>query len=244
MGKLKKISNTSWRQFFNGNKKNYSAIKSQNEVATFCGLMDRTKRKLNIKFEDKFNINVTDIFTITSGLEILLPKAFRDRIGNIILNNPDSFFTVTVLDLVQKPLLSKDEKEQEVIQKYLRKKSRAEIIKELLNLKDTDPEEYTINHKTYKRDNYTISLIKKIRGYKCQICGNSILKEDGDNYIEAAHIIPKHEKGREKPENIIILCPNHHKEFDLGNRQIISHTHKQIVFLLNENKHKIKLSIK
>ncbi|MBK7443115.1 MAG: hypothetical protein IPI65_16855 [Bacteroidetes bacterium] len=116
---------------------------------------------------------MTDIFTITSGLEILLPKAFRDKIGNIILNNPDSFFTVTVLDLVQKPLLSADEKEQEVIQKYLRKKSKAEIIKELLNLKDTAPEEYTINHKTYKRDNYTITLIKKIRGYKCQICGNS-----------------------------------------------------------------------
>ncbi|MBU0559050.1 MAG: HNH endonuclease [Bacteroidetes bacterium] len=48
-------------------------------------------------------------------------------------------------------------------------------------------------------------------------------KKNGDFYIEAAHIKPKHKKSKETPENILILCPNHHKEFDFGRRIIREH---------------------
>ncbi|MFH2029353.1 MAG: HNH endonuclease [Bacteroidota bacterium] len=41
--------------------------------------------------------------------------------------------------------------------------------------------------------------------------------------MEAAHIKPKHKKSKETPENILILCPNHHKEFDFGRRIIREH---------------------
>ncbi|WP_423776187.1 HNH endonuclease [Aliarcobacter skirrowii] len=58
--------------------------------------------------------------------------------------------------------------------------------------------------------------------------------------MEAAHIIPKKDKGNENKENILILCPNHHKEFDYGKRKIIEHTKKEIVFELNEKQYTIK----
>jgi putative restriction endonuclease len=140
--------------------------------------------------------------------------------------------------------VSNDEKEQKELEEFYKKtKTKADILKELKNLKETDPEETTVNHKTYKRDNKTIAQIKILRDFKCQICSTSIIKKDGSKYVEAAHIKPKHQKGRETLDNIILLCPNHHKEFDFGKLEIKSHDINQIEFLLNGQRHKIKLSV-
>lgn len=98
MAKLIKLSNNSWKQPFNDRKKEMDLWNTHTIVASICGLKDGTKRKLNIKFEDKFNIDITDYFQITSGKEIAFPKSIKDRIGSIVIDNPDSFFIVTVLD--------------------------------------------------------------------------------------------------------------------------------------------------
>ena len=44
---------------------------------------------------------------------------------------------------------------------------------------------------------------------KCEIC-------HFDRYLELCHIIPKRIGGNDKPENKLILCPNHHKLLDWG----------------------------
>jgi len=139
--------------------------------------------------------------------------------------------------------LDQDEQEQNDIVRMFVGKSKLKIISELLNLPEKEEEQIIINHKAYKRDNKTIALIKILRNFKCQICGYSIVKKDGTNYIEAAHIIPKNQKGRETPNNILLLCPNHHKEFDLGNCVIKKHTSEEVEFILNEKDYKLSLSI-
>lgn len=112
---------------------------------------------------------------------------------------------------------AKDEREQDELEIYYRKeKSKATILAELKNLPTTDSEIIIINSKSYKRDNKAIALIKILRDSKCQICGISIPMKDGRKYVEAAHITAKHRKGKETLDNIILLCPNHHKEFDYG----------------------------
>ena len=137
-----------------------------------------------------------------------------------------------------------DEREQKEISDFYKKgKTREDIIKELKSKKEADSEKVTVNHKAYKRDNKTIALIKILRNHECQICGMSIMKRDGSKYVEAAHIIPKHKRGNEKPDNIILLCPNHHKEFDLGHCEIKTHTKDKIKFIMNGNKYEISLSI-
>lgn len=142
------------------------------------------------------------------------------------------------------PFISNDEKEQKELEQFFKKnKSKTDILKDLNNLQDSDPEETVINHKTYKRDNKTIAQLKIIREFKCQICGLSIPKKDGSKYVEAAHIKPKYQKGRETPDNIILLCPNHHKEFDLGEPHIINHDAQHIEFSLNEKLYDLKLSL-
>ncbi|MDD4328994.1 MAG: HNH endonuclease [Aliarcobacter sp.] len=118
-----------------------------------------------------------------------------------------------------------------------------QTIHDIPDLTDNISETITLNGKVYKRNNVLISRIKRERKFKCQICNETIKKSDGSFYIEAAHIIPKKDKGSENKENILILCPNHHKEFDYGKRKIIKHTKQEIVFELNENKHNIKFTI-
>ena len=70
-----------------------------------------------------------------------------------------------------------------------------------------------------------------------------ILKKDRNYYIEASHIKPKKDKGTEMPDNILILCPNHHKEFDLGDRNIIDKTKEKIIFELNSRKYEVSLEL-
>ena len=155
--------------------------------------------------------------------------------------------SLATTSLLPEPTIEDNEGEKEQIEifKVIRQenKSKQSIIKELKNLKETDSEQIVINSKSFKRDNKTIIQIKYIREFKCQICGTAIKKKDGSYYVEAAHIKPKHQKGRETPSNIIILCPNHHKEFDIGERIIITQNENQIIFTLNGQRHELNLQI-
>ncbi|UAB83511.1 HNH endonuclease [Zunongwangia sp. SCSIO 43204] len=136
-----------------------------------------------------------------------------------------------------------DEIEQDEIANHLKHRTKSVLIDELKNSEISSSEKVTVNHKTYKRNNKIVALIKILRDFKCQICGQFILKRDGSKYIEAAHIVPKHKKGNEDPKNIILLCPNHHKEFDLGNCEITKHTYNEIKFNLNGNQYLLSLAI-
>jgi len=157
------------------------------------------------------------------------------------LRNIYKFITGKEFDI---DIVNLDEiEQQELVNIFNKEIDKTKIKEELLNVKGTEPETVYINQKTYKRDNKTIAQLKIIRDFKCQICGTKILKKNGDFYIEAAHIKPKHKKGCETPENILILCPNHHKEFDYGNREIIQHKKSQIEFKLNGKHYKIDLKI-
>lgn len=249
MAKLIQLSNISWKQPFVDRKKERHLWGAHKAVWDYCNLKNGTKRLLNVKSEDKFGINETRLFQITSG-EISFPKDFINKINKIVTENPSSYFIFTVLDNnltdeYAEMVLSKNESEQNEIEKYLKKhKTRDEIFEELTKSKPKEDETITINKIQYKRDNYTIALIKQLRGHKCQICSKEILTKDGTKYIEAAHIVAKSDKGKETPDNIILLCPNCHKEFDLGDRRISLHNKNTVEFSINGIKHKINLTVK
>lgn len=147
---------------------------------------------------------------------------------------------------LDKTTLKADEIEQSQIIKSITESNstREEIINSLKKLTTQSSEKVNINSIAYKRDNHTIAKIKILRKFECQICGTKIKKEDDSYYIEAAHIKPKKENGPETPDNILILCPNHHKEFDYGKVDIISKSKKAISFYLNGVQHSISLEIK
>lgn len=68
------------------------------------------------------------------------------------------------------------------------------------------------------RDTRLARDIKKLQGNCCQVCGHTIKLPNGENYSEAHHIQPLGEPhtGPDIAENIIVLCPNHHVQFDYG----------------------------
>lgn len=134
------------------------------------------------------------------------------------------------------------EREQEELERAFKQKSKEELKKEISNSLEQKQEYEIINGKRYKRDTANIARIKKLREHKCQICGISIVKKNGGLYTEAAHITPKCDGGSENLDNIIVLCPNHHTEFDLGNRKELYRDKVKIEFILNEKKYSVDLN--
>ena len=138
-----------------------------------------------------------------------------------------------------------DEQEQSELELRISKdvqldpQKKQELISELKTITAKSPEELEYRGKSYKRDNKTIAMLKVLHDFKCQICKSGILKKNGDLYVEAAHITPKSNRGTEAPRNILILCPNHHKEFDLGNKTILEQTNEKIIFELNGQRYEI-----
>lgn len=56
----------------------------------------------------------------------------------------------------------------------------------------------------------------KLSGECCIVCGYNLQMENGSRLTETAHLQPFSEGGIDcdVEENIIALCPQHHKEFD------------------------------
>ncbi|MFD2719985.1 HNH endonuclease [Hymenobacter monticola] len=136
-----------------------------------------------------------------------------------------------------------DEFEQDDIEEDVKSTPREKLIAYLKNLKKTDDDHVMIDGKSYKRDNHTLAVIKQLRDFACQVCNTKILKRDGTFYIEAAHIKARSQFGRETPDNILLLCPNHHKEFDYGETEITFHDADKVVFMMNGKSYSVTLTI-
>ncbi|WKK21022.1 YDG/SRA domain-containing protein [Streptomyces olivoreticuli] len=67
------------------------------------------------------------------------------------------------------------------------------------------------------RSTAVANRVKRIHDHTCQICGTRIETPTGA-YSEAAHIRPlgRPHNGRDRTNNVLCLCPNHHVAFDFG----------------------------
>jgi len=96
---------------------------------------------------------------------------------------------------------------------------------------------------TIRKDTKIINALKKATDFKCQFptCGQRITKKNGGFYIEVAHIKPVSQNGQSVLGNLIVLCPNHHKEFDYGDLKINEQTNCKLAGQLNGNNFEIEL---
>lgn len=131
---------------------------------------------------------------------------------------------------------------QRELEQVLPELSQAAILEALNALADEHQSVHSGSFsKNVYRNAYAILLIKRLRGYQCQICPAKIIRHDGSFYIEAAHITAKRFKGKETLNNIIILCPNCHKTFDYGKLEILQRTSRSLSFLLNGIPYRVSL---
>ena len=126
---------------------------------------------------------------------------------------------------------SSDEKIQAFAEKKISEMSATNVRKILV--KKVNGKKVTRTTTIYERDFEMTEAIKRNRGYACQVCHISIQRKDKPPYVEAAHITPKSKGGNETPKNIMILCPNHHTMFDIGNCKIISRSAGKIIIRAN-----------
>ena len=78
------------------------------------------------------------------------------------------------------------------------------------------PQTTTSNVTRYIRDSKYGKELKELYDYSCCFCGMLIERPHDIPYVESCHIKPLNEGGPDVKENILILCPNHHIEFDYG----------------------------
>lgn len=87
------------------------------------------------------------------------------------------------------------------------------------DLEEVDPPGRVLTQ-TYRvlRDTELVRKLKSLHRNVCQVCGQVITLGDGSSYSEGHHIQPLggSHKGPDIPENILVLCPNHHVMLDYG----------------------------
>lgn len=73
---------------------------------------------------------------------------------------------------------------------------------------------------TYRilRDTAMARRLKVLHENCCQVCGKTIRLPNGATYSEAHHVRPlgAPHNGPDTPDNILIVCPNHHVMLDYG----------------------------
>lgn len=193
----------------------------------------------NIK---KINLSITDFAKVTGykidrvqgfmPIKTALPKII-EKYGstdnfmhsvesNLDLNEIDELISITsqssnisAEDFSRIDDLTRNRTEEE-IERSLAQHARSALKK--------SPEQIEKLVKSYKRNRKLVIDIKAKYKNKCQICGFTFQMASGDYYSEAAHIIPisQGSKGVDSPDNIWVLCANHHRMLDTGAIKAIS----------------------
>jgi hypothetical protein len=82
--------------------------------------------------------------------------------------------------------------------------------------------EYDMVGSSIVRNQDVVDWVKTLEDDECQICGYAIELPDGTKSIDLHHIWPLgkphfgYEKGYDRVDNAICLCPNHHREMHVG----------------------------
>lgn len=105
------------------------------------------------------------------------------------------------------------------------------------DLATPDPDRVETTRSRVIRNTDLTQDMKQMYDHTCQICGTSRRGPGGDPYAEAHHIQPlgRPHDGPDNPENILVLCPNHHADFDYGRLSVdpktyhVSHTYDDAV---------------
>ncbi|MCD9817680.1 HNH endonuclease [Bradyrhizobium japonicum] len=83
---------------------------------------------------------------------------------------------------------------------------------------DETVERSVVSRLAQKRNRKIASQLRLHYKHACMFCGVRLQVGEGRFYSEAAHVKPlgKPHDGPDKTDNLLVLCPNHHLQFDRG----------------------------
>jgi 5-methylcytosine-specific restriction protein A len=86
------------------------------------------------------------------------------------------------------------------------------------DLATPEPERVETTQSRIVRNTTLAREVKTLYGHSCQLCGDVRRGPGGSPYAETHHIRPlgAPHNGPDELENVLVLCPNHHADFDYG----------------------------
>lgn len=131
------------------------------------------------------------------------------------------------------------------VENYLKGQSEA-TLGQLITIKPSSMKKIPTKIKTTLirriRDTKKTAQLKLIYENRCQICDYSFPLNTFGGYSEVHHVWPLGDNGVDDFDNMLVLCPNHHAEFDYGVIKFNLKNRNEIVN--SENKIIGKLSFK
>lgn len=88
---------------------------------------------------------------------------------------------------------------------------------DLDELSNCKPEQKMIQTKAFSRDRAVREAAQLRARGRCEFCSHlGFVREDGRIYIETHHVFSLAQGGRDSIDNVVALCPNHHREAHHG----------------------------
>lgn len=115
------------------------------------------------------------------------------------------------------------EPSQTVVAKKRRRNPESKLLETASDLSEP-PQRVKSQTMRIIRDTKAARDLKALYGCECQVCGTVIEISEDQRYAEVHHIRPLggvHE-GKDKTDNMLVLCPNHHAMFDLRLLRFVS----------------------
>ena len=98
----------------------------------------------------------------------------------------------------------------------------------------------------FLRDTSKVKKLKKLYDDKCQICSHTFEYKKNQFYSEVHHYNPLKDNADDDIDNMIVVCPNHHAEFDydliaidIDGKSIIDRNGKKIAEIHFHKQHKL-----
>lgn len=146
----------------------------------------------NIKASPRSIKEIKDNFLIRLKLEKKGEKIFGKKIGE-----------VSFLERLSK---TREAKENDAISDLLAPPTGIQV-----------PDRAVITGYSFKRDSKVRNYVIQMAGGKCEYCqSETFAVKGGSNFLEAHHIIFLANQGKDSVDNVIALCPNHHREAHYG----------------------------
>ena len=140
-------------------------------------------------------------------------------------------------DLVEKLAADQYQTLDELVDESIAKESLFKELKALdLAMENVEPKRIQrVVSNTIRNDTKLVQILKEVADYRCQFpgCNSIIKKKDGTYYVEVAHVRAVSAAGRSVLGNLVVFCPNHHKEFDLGDLRITFQSIESLTGTLN-----------
>lgn len=159
--------------------------------------------------------NIVSKYGSTEGFVASLTSGMDEKtLSEVVAIASKSSSDVTVEDKAKLDNLTRDRSPEEIEELVRRYAERQQ---------GKTPEQVEKLSKSYRRNVGMVKILKEKYENKCQICGFTFKTSKGTYYSEAAHIIPISDAttGVDSPDNIWILCANHHKMLDRGAIQAV-----------------------